>query len=289
LLPASLAAAGDYFAYQERGRVMAWAMTGTTVAPILGLPLGALLAGLFSWRVTFVLLALIAVALAIMIRALLPAQHSAQSSSVHADTASGGFRAVIGERPVIAALISDYLGFSYWYTITIFVGAFFHQVFGMPVWALGVVTMTYGFGMLVGGNIGGRLSDRLGKRRVIVTAGVACTVLATLLTTATGWAVISVAVLLLFAIHNGARVVSARALLTQMSPQARGTVMSVNAAGMQFATVTGSIVGGLAIDAAAYTYLGPAAALLALAATATFAAFVREPSAATREPAASRR
>jgi predicted MFS family arabinose efflux permease len=64
--------------------------------------------------------------------------------------------------------------------------------------------------------------------------------------------------------------------MTEMSPEYRGTVMALNAAGQQFGIVTGSLVGGLALEAGGYTALGPTAAALALVSMAMYGLFVQE-------------
>jgi predicted MFS family arabinose efflux permease len=82
--------------------------------------------------------------------------------------------------------------------------------------------------------------------------------------------------LFLFAVSGGARFASSQAIMTEMSPDDRGTVMALNAAGQQFGIVTGSVVGGLALEAGGYAALGPTAAVLALVSMAMYGLFVEE-------------
>ncbi|MES4793393.1 MAG: hypothetical protein C4321_10840, partial [Chloroflexota bacterium] len=82
--------------------------------------------------------------------------------------------------------------------------------------------------------------------------------------------------LFLFAVSGGARFASSQAMMTEMSPAYRGTVMALNAAGQQFGIVTGSLVGGLALEVGGYTALGPTAAGLALVSMVMYGLFVQE-------------
>ena len=47
VLPSVMAAIGDYFPYSERGRAMAWQVAITTMALVVGLPVGSLLGRFF--------------------------------------------------------------------------------------------------------------------------------------------------------------------------------------------------------------------------------------------------
>jgi predicted MFS family arabinose efflux permease len=96
------------------------------------------------------------------------------------------------------------------------------------------------------------------------------------ITTLAPWLPVAGAYLLLFAAAGGARFASAQAVMTEMAPERRGTVMALNAGGQQFGIVTGSAIGGLILGWTDYTGLGPAAAVVALVSLVTYAFFVDE-------------
>jgi predicted MFS family arabinose efflux permease len=183
---------------------------------------------------------------------------------------------VLRDLPTSAALGSNYLSTSYWFVFATYMGAYFYDVFGLAAWALGGLTMTMGLGVLLGSNAGGRLSDRVGKRPVILWSSLACAIFIALTTTAAAVMAVGLAFLFLFAVSGGARFASAQAIMTEMSPGDRGTVMALNASGQQFGIVTGSVVGGLALEVGGYTALGPTAAVLALVSMAMYGLFVQE-------------
>ncbi|MEJ5221195.1 MAG: MFS transporter, partial [Tepidiforma sp.] len=175
-----------------------------------------------------------------------------------------------------AALFSNYLSTSYWFVFATYMGAYFHDEFGLAKWALGGLTMVMGLGVLVGSNAGGRLSDRVGKRPVILWTSLTCAVFISLTTTAAAAMAAGLGFLFLFAVSGGARFASSQAIMTEMSPGDRGTVMALNAAGQQFGIVTGSLVGGLALEAGGYAALGPTAGAIALVSMAMYGLFVQE-------------
>ncbi|WP_322818238.1 MFS transporter [Tepidiforma sp.] len=274
LTPAVFAAVGDLFSYEERGRAMSWVISANTSASIFGVPAGAVVSGVLSWRWTFVALACLLVVFTWLLFRRLP-----PDAPREAGASGNGMEVVprvLRDWATTAALVSNYLSTSYWFVFATYMGAYFHDEFGVAKWALGGLTMTMGLGVLAGSNAGGRLADRVGKRPVILWTSAMCAVFIALTTTAAGAMAMGLGFLFLFAVSGGARFASSQAMMTEMSPAYRGTVMALNAAGQQFGIVTGSLVGGLALEVGGYTALGPTAAGLALVSMVMYGLFVQE-------------
>ncbi len=174
------------------------------------------------------------------------------------------------------ALFSNYLSTCYWFVFVTYMGAYFYDEFGLAKWALGGLTMVTGFGVVIGSNMGGRFADRMGKRPVILWSSALCAGFIFLVTTASPWLVAAAVFLFLFSTAGGARFASAQAVVSELAPSRRGTVMALNASGQQFGIVTGSALGGLVLTRFGYTGLGPTAAVLALLSLVSYARFVDE-------------
>lgn len=275
LTPAVFAAVGDYFEYHERGRAMSWVITANTSASILGVPAGALISGLLSWRLTFVVLGSLCVLFTFLIYRRLPPDGDGPNSGAQG---MGALRTVLGSVQTAAALASTYLWTSFWFVFITYMGAYFHDEFGLANWALGGLTMVMGLGILIGSNIGGRLADRTSKTRVIVVGGSIATAFIVMETTLVNSTWLGGLVLLAFATAGGARFASQQALMTEIAPRNRGTVMALNAAGQQFGIVTGSALGGLVLTIWGYTGLGPTAGVLGLLSVMCYVLFVDESS-----------
>jgi MFS family permease len=82
VIPSTFASFGDTFPYSERGRAMAWQVAITTMSIVVGLPAGALLAGLLSWRWMFGLLTLIFCIVATLVLTRLPHKPAIPTASV---------------------------------------------------------------------------------------------------------------------------------------------------------------------------------------------------------------
>ncbi len=274
LTPAVFSAVGDYFSYEERGRAMSWVISANTSASIFGVPAGAVIAGLLNWRMTFVLLCALCVVFSALLMFKLPSDPPKQRAA--GTSALAALPAVLGNLKTMMAIFSGFLATGYWFILTTYMGAYFRDEFDLAKWALGALTMTMGFGVLVGSNVGGRISDSRGKRPVIIASSALCGVFILLVTTVALNIWLAFLFLLLFATAGGARFASAQAVMTEMSPEYRGTVMALNASGQQFGIVMGSALGGLVIDQWGYTGIGPAAALLALASLVSYVLFADE-------------
>lgn len=279
LTPAVFSAVGDYFDYEERGRAMSWVISINQSASILGVPAGAIIAGLSNWRMTFVLLTGICAALCLLLFAKLPADPPAKHATGR--SAFSPFGTVLSDGPTVMAIVAGLVANSYWFVMGTYMAAYFSDEFGIASWALGALTMTSGIGLLVGASIGGRLADERGKRPVILVSLVGVGVFTFLATTAATNAWLALICLLLFSTAAGARFASAQAVMTEMLPEYRGTVMALNASAQQLSIVTGSSLGGVAISAWGYIALGPLAAGFAAAAFVCYYLFTREVQPAT--------
>jgi predicted MFS family arabinose efflux permease len=158
LTPAVFAAVGDYFSYEERGRAMSWVISANTGASILGVPAGAFISGLLSWRWSFGLMAALSVIFVALLFLKLP------KDSPRLGVESGGMRSVprvLRNLPTSMAIFSNYVSTSYWFVFVTYMGAYFHDEFHVAKWALGVFTMVMGVGC----------PDRQQRRRTPVRQG----------------------------------------------------------------------------------------------------------------------
>src|SRR5690606_33893293 len=114
LTPAVFSAVGDYFPWEERGRAMSWVVSANTAASILGVPAGALIGGLSSWRVTFGVLAGLCVLFTFLLQTKLPRDRPQADA---ANRGMGSIVAVIRDRPTAMAIYSSHLATCYWFVI----------------------------------------------------------------------------------------------------------------------------------------------------------------------------
>lgn len=163
-------------------------------------------------------------------------------------------------------------------------GAYFHDVFGLPVALLAIPNMVMSVGSLIGTNVGGRLGDRRGRRQIVIVGRLIDAAIMIAFTTIIDWRLAALVALFFLAAPNSAHHMSAQTMMTEMIPRLRGSVMALFTSSLQFGFVTGSVVGGQIVDSwGGYTYLGPVAGIIALASVVVFWLYVKEPESETAQ------
>jgi predicted MFS family arabinose efflux permease len=100
------------------------------------------ISGLLSWRLTFILLAgLCLVFVALLFRKL---PHDSGRVASEPGGGLGSVTSVLRDSSISMAMFSNYLSTSYWFVFVTYMGAYFHDEFGLAKWSLGGLTMVSG-------------------------------------------------------------------------------------------------------------------------------------------------
>jgi predicted MFS family arabinose efflux permease len=253
LFPNITAAVADGFPYQQRGRAMSLVIAMNSLAPIVGVPLAGLIAGLASWRISFVLVAAIGVvAVAIVLRSRL-AGPSAGGPEVGIREL---FSSLFADVSVRGAVASSMLGSIFWFAWVTYSVAFFVERFGLPTAIASVVVLVTGVGIVAGSQVGGRLGDATGHKAIVGWSIVPASVLLVVETALVRELWLAVVVLLLMAVLAGARFATNMAMISELAPGARGTLLAVNSSIVSVGIVVGTAVGGILIDSFGYEVFG---------------------------------
>ncbi len=307
---------GDHFPYGRRGTAMGLVMSGYFAAMILGVPAGAFVAEAWSWRWAFGAFAgagllLWAPALVVLphrvpaagrastgdaagaagtagtvgtdhaVNATHPAGTAQTVHAVHAVSVTslarsyGRFLTRTGPLAVIAAsfLVSaSTVGF-----IT-YVGTWLRDAYGLSTDWIGMVFLFSGLGALLGSPLAGYLSDRVGKRGVVVVSGLAMAGLLATIPWITGLLPVVFAGFILTGIAGAFRHAPLQALVTAMaSDEERGTLIALKNTLAEFGIAGGTALCGVLYVAFGYPIVGAACGVMAAAASFVILVWVREP------------
>lgn len=304
---------GDHFPYKRRGAAMGLVMSGYFAAMILGVPAGAFVAETWSWRWAFGAFAgagllLWAPALAVLPRRIPAvstvgagsADNSARTDStdstvgtvgtvdsggtggtVHAVSAInlarsyGRFLTRTGPLAVIAAsfLVSgSTVGF-----IT-YVGTWLRDAYGLSTDWIGLIFLFSGLGALLGSPLAGYLSDRAGKRGVVVVSGLVMAGLLAAIPWITGLLSVVFAGFILTGIAGAFRHAPLQALVTAMaSDEERGSLIALKNTVAEFGIAGGTALCGVLYVVFGYPSVGAACGVMAAAASFIILIWVREP------------
>ena len=258
---------GDYFPYNRRGWAIGWVMSGMAFGQIAGIPIGILLAGAYGFKVPFYLFAAAMAATFVLIWFRVP-QPDVQRVAGRLTVVSAvrNYRAMLAQSEIAAAAVAYF---------TMFLGVSFFVVY-LPYWleqSLGASSTEIASLFLVGGiaNVltgpqAGKLSDRIGRKRIIIlsSVGLSLVMLLTTVLVREFWA----AYLLFFVLMVlvAMRLSPFSALLTALvSDERRGSLMSMAIALGQVGFAVGAAAAGPLYSGFGYgsnTVLAAAAVLI---------------------------
>lgn len=240
---------GDYFPYERRGWASGWVMSGFAVGQIAGVPAGTILAGAYGYRAPFLLFAAL-MSLAFLVTLLFVPQPEVERSQGRLSI-KGVLRGYLEllRSPAVSGAAAAYAAM--FFSISAFVvylPTWGEQDLGMSSGDVALMFAAGGIANILTGPRAGKLSDRFGRRPLILFS---CVGTAALLVTATFWVtnpwsawVLFFLIMVLVAI----RISPFQALLTTLAPaQRRGALMSLVVA-------VGQIGGGLGGAAAGPIY-----------------------------------
>jgi predicted MFS family arabinose efflux permease len=243
-----LAIATDLFPFQMRGRVMGVIQTAFSTSQVLGIPAGLYIASLWNWHAAFLMIALIAIPVGLIIAFCMRpvtghlALKQNESPWQHLEGT------VLVPRYALAFATTALL-VTGGYMLMPFASAYTVNNLGIPLTDLPTIYLVSGMFTIFAGPVIGRVSDAFGKYRTFMF-GCALTIVMVLVYTrlppvplAT---LIVVNVLMFVGIFS--RMVPSQALMSAI-PEAgkRGSFNAVNASLQQFSGGIASIIAGLVV------------------------------------------
>jgi predicted MFS family arabinose efflux permease len=155
-------AAGSALAPPEsRGKALAVVWGGFTVATVTGVPLATFIAGVASWRWTFVFIAVLAALAAVGIAAFVP---SVQKSST---VKASDFLRVLRNPIVVGVVIVGLLMQSGQFLVYTYIAPVTRLIIGGGNRTVTVALLIFGVAAIAGNVLGGVGTDRLGPRRMV--------------------------------------------------------------------------------------------------------------------------
>lgn len=168
---AAVAYVGDYFPYERRGWANGWVMSGIAFGQIIGIPIGTLLADLYGFRSPFLMFAVTMFFASILIWRVVPQPDVPRSQQrLTVRNAVAGYGQLLKEPNVLFATLAYFLMF---FSVGLYI------VF-LPTWLEGrlhvsgadiaSLFLVGGIANVITGPLAGRISDRLGRKPLIVAS-----------------------------------------------------------------------------------------------------------------------
>lgn len=245
----------------HRARAISVIVGGTTMAVAFGAPLGALVAGLVTWRGTYFMVAGFGVVAALSIWIMLPAGLRGTPLSLRQRVAAVALPGVPG------ALLTTLFNLAGAFTVIIYLAVVTTKAFGLPRELVPAILLTYGIGAAFGNAAGGQLADRVGARPTVIAAALLNAVMLVAISLAThlpaGFvAPAFFAIVLIWGGTGWAFPPAQSSYLLSLSPTNAPLVLSLNASALYLGIAGGSLIGGLVLQYGTASDLGWVGALL---------------------------
>lgn len=254
---------------ERRGRSVAVMMTGGTLAVAFGAPLFALIGVHLGWRVSYGLVALLALSSGVLVWLKLPSGIVGERRTLQERLA------VLSNRGVPMVLFISLLFGVGAFLPNVYMAAISTQAMGMDVATIPVVLLALGLGAVAGSIISGQMVDRLGAYRTLLLFAITTTVMLLVIPllpylppqlVAPAWLI----VLGILGIVGWALFGALLNILAGLAPQNVPLVISLNLTAGSLGGAVAAFLGGIAVErlgAASIGLTGAAFTLVALALT----------------------
>jgi predicted MFS family arabinose efflux permease len=254
---------------EKSGSAVAVMIGGLTIAMVIGVPLGSWIGQSFDWRVTFLIVTAMG-AIGLTLLAIFVPRNIPQAPAA-------SFLAqmkLLGNRDLSLMYLLTAAAFGGTFAIFTFLAPILTEVTGVSDGTLSIALMIFGGATVIGNFAGGRLTDKIGTSKAMVTTligliasfvlvALAMRVEAVMLVAIAFWGIFAFAIPPIM--HNGV-VNVARAV----APDAVATASGMNVAAFNLGISGGSFIGGRVLEGPGLTatpYAAIAIAIVALGIT----------------------
>ncbi len=263
-MPASAGYASMSIAPDRRGRALSFIYSGMTIALVLGVPMGTLIAARFDWRATFMGVAALGALALVGIIARLPRSPSPPAISLSR-------RLAVARRPdVLAVLVLTVLVLIGAFTVNTYFGAYLESVFKISPQGVALTLFVFGVAAAVGNTIGGHVADRWDKRQflILATAMMVVSFAALSLLAAfapAGWALCGVVcAITIWALFGWSLPAVQQVRLLMIDPHLAPVTLSLNSSAIYLGAAIGAVLGAATVQWTSLAMIGLVGAICEL-------------------------
>jgi len=237
---------GDFFPYNRRGWATGWVMSGAAVGQIVGIPLGIALSGRWGFRAPFYIFAVTMAATVVLLWLRVPQPPVKRTEGrLTVGKAVADYAALL-RRPEVrwaaAAYFTMYLGIALY---VVYLPTWLEWEVGISPNQIALMYLLGGIANVATGPRAGHLSDRVGRKRIILLACVGLFAMMTATPFVISGAVAAYLMFFGVMVLTAMRVSPFSALLTALvTDDRRGSLMSLSVALGQMGMAVGGAMAG---------------------------------------------
>jgi predicted MFS family arabinose efflux permease len=160
---------GDYFPYERRGWANGWVMSGAATGQILGIPLGTVLSEAVSFYAPFLLYCFtMAITLIMVIRFLPQPDVELSDQKIGLSNAAKQYKSMLQRSDIWAASIAYFVMFLSISMYVVYLPTWLTDQYGIGANEIATMFLIGGIANVLTGPQAGRLSDRIGRKKIIL-------------------------------------------------------------------------------------------------------------------------
>ncbi len=236
---------GDYFPYNRRGWATGWVMSGSAFGQIVGIPLGVLLAGPRGFRAPFLMFAALMALTFLLVLLRVPQPDVRRSKRLSVGLAVRNYWTMLRKLRVAAASAAYFLMFLGVSLYVVYLFTWLEADFGATTRQIAVLSLFGGIANVLTGPQAGRLSDRIGRKVMILTSCIGLSIVMVLTTLVVSDMRMAYGFYFVTMILVAMRISPFSALLTALvADRNRGSLMSLAVAIGQLGLALGGMIAG---------------------------------------------
>lgn len=169
---------GDYFPYERRGWANGWVMSGAATGQILGIPLGTVLSEAFAFYAPFLLFCFTTLITLIMVIRFLPQPEVELSDQkIGLSNAAIQYKSMLQRTDISAASVAYFVMFLSISMYVVYLPTWLTDSFNVGASEIASMFLIGGIANVLTGPQAGRLSDRIGRKKIILISCIGTSIL----------------------------------------------------------------------------------------------------------------
>jgi len=239
--PTATAAGASLVPPEQRGRALAIVIAGLSSATALGAPLGTFIGGWLDWRATMWFVSAVGIVAAVGVAWRLPHIPNPPAVSLARRLAP------LADARVLLTLLTTWLVYAGLFLVYTYIGSSFDRATGGDARVLAGLLLLWGAAATLGNLVAGRLTDRLGSRRIINAAIALLVVDFALLPWTSASLATAVPALVVWGLCGWGLLVPQQHRLISITPASAPLLLGLNSAAVYVGVSMSGLVGGAAL------------------------------------------
>ncbi len=273
---------GKHFPLKHRPVAIAWILSGAALAGIIGTPfIGIIIrVGIGGWRMAFLGFALpISLLSVIIVIKAIPRSPTSinQEKSAYKRQYKEGIKQIFSTKSPIACIGGTIFSYAAWQAVLLYSVSFLRERYHISLKFSTIVVIGISIGFIFGSQVGGRLVNQFGRKRIVIVSVFFVGILIIIFTNLKMSLWLVIILIFLDACFDGVRATAGNSLSLEQVPNYRGSMMALNSAAWNIGNAIGAGVGGLALYYFNYEGLGIILGAMGFVAALIYYVLVNEP------------